>query len=65
MGSCNGWRYNTTHGLFGLVLAAAVLVALRHDLAQGLSLAVVITSATGWTRGLVSDGDPGEGSRGA
>jgi hypothetical protein len=63
MGSGNKWRYDTTYGLFGLLLATAVLVALRHDLAQGLGLAVVIASAMGWTRRPVADPASGEGCR--
>ena len=44
------WHYNTAYGGAGLVLAALVLFLTRHDVAQGLTLAVVITSAAGWTR---------------
>jgi hypothetical protein len=54
-GKCDNWRYNMSHGLAGLALSAAILVAMRHEPAQALSLAVVITSTAGWTRRSVTD----------
>ena len=61
--SRNEWSYNSVYGLAGLVVAAVLLALMRHDLAQGLSFAVVITSAAGWTRRRRTDatqaaGDP-------
>jgi len=52
MARCDGtqWHYSPMYGLIGLAAAGVVLVLLRHDLAQGLTLAVAITSAAGWTR---------------
>jgi hypothetical protein len=48
--SANGWHYDTTRALVGLVVAAVLMVLMRNDLEQGLTWAVVITSASGWTR---------------
>jgi hypothetical protein len=55
--SANKWRYDTARGLIGLVVAAVILVLMRNDLAQGLSWAVVIISAAGWTRRRTSPED--------
>jgi hypothetical protein len=52
MASCSryGWTYRPVYGLVGMLLAGVVLLLMRHDLSQGLTWAVVITSAAGWTR---------------
>jgi hypothetical protein len=56
--SKNEWHYNSACGLIGLVVAAVLLALMRNDLAQGLSFAVAITSAAGWTRRRRADGPP-------
>lgn len=65
--SCSGWRnewhHNTTYGLVGIVVAAVLLVLMRHDLIQGLSFAVIIVSAAGWTRRRRPDETAGEAER--
>ena len=65
MARCSGneWHYNTTYGLVGLLVAVMLLVLMRHDLSQGLSFAVVIVSAAGWTRRRRSDRDDLGGDR--
>ena len=44
------WHYSPRLGLIGIVAAGAVLIAMRHDLTQALTLGVAITSGVGWTR---------------
>jgi hypothetical protein len=39
-----------------MLVAAVVLVLLRHDLAQGLSFAVAIVSGAGWVIRRVPEG---------
>jgi hypothetical protein len=57
--SSKEWHYDTARAVVGLVVAAALLVLMRDDLAQGLTWAVVITSVAGWTRRRPSP-DPGQ-----
>jgi hypothetical protein len=44
------WHYTGAYGLAGLLAAAVIIVAIRHDMAPALAFAVAITSGTGWTR---------------
>jgi hypothetical protein len=44
------WQYNRAYGLAGLLAAAVIIVAMRHDMAPALALAVAITSGTGRAR---------------
>jgi hypothetical protein len=64
MERCNrgAWRHNAVYGLAGLMLATVQLILMRHDLGQGLSWAVVIVSAAGWTRCQRSDRRTAEAS---